>query len=182
MDAMDSKKDFSYNHTTFAKLPQFVSDLHRAGMKYVPMIDPGISNTQTPGTYFPYDLGIQMDIFIKNSSGQLIIGTVWPGNTVWPDFTDPKATVYWTKIFSDFHKVIEFDGSWLDMNEPSNYLADGSIYGCPNNSLEKPQYVPGTDGYNLWKTTLCMTSRQKAGLHYDVHNLYGITNAIATNT
>ena len=39
--------------------------------------DPGISNNQTPGSYLPYDLGVKMDIFIKNDSQQLLIGKVF---------------------------------------------------------------------------------------------------------
>nr|KAG5713836.1 hypothetical protein BaRGS_024463 [Batillaria attramentaria] len=36
--------------------------------------DPGISSTQTPGTYPPFDQGKQMDIFIKNASGEILVG------------------------------------------------------------------------------------------------------------
>ena len=38
--------------------------------------DPGISNTQPRGSYEPYDMGVEMDIFVKNSSNQLLIGRV----------------------------------------------------------------------------------------------------------
>ena len=172
--------DFTYDQKTYPKLPEFVSNLHKAGMKYVPMFDPGISANEKPGTYAPFDFGLQMNIFIRNSNGKPIIGRSHPGNAVWPDFTNPKAFLYWTKLFSDYHKSIEFDGSWIDMNEPSVF-AEGSIYGCPNTSLENPQYVPGAGSDELWHTTLCMSAQQKAGLHYDVHSLYGMTQAIATN-
>ena len=177
---MDNHLDFTYDHKAFAKLPQFVSELHKVGMKYVPMFDPAIGASEKPGISPAYDLGLQMNIFIKNSSGKPYVGKVWPGNSAWPDFTDPKATDYWTKLFSDFHKTIEFDGSWIDMNEPSNFV-DGSINGCPNTPLENPQYVPGAGNDDLKKSTLCMSGVQKAGLHYDLHNLYGFTEAIATN-
>lgn len=38
--------------------------------------DPGISSVQAPGTYPPYDQGVQMDIFIKNATGQILVGKV----------------------------------------------------------------------------------------------------------
>lgn len=180
IDAMRNNLDFTYDQKNFAKLPEFVSDLHKVGMKYVPMFDAGISASERLGTYPPFDLGMQLNIFIKNSSGQPYVGKVWPGKTVWPDFTDPKALVYWTKLFNDYHKVLSFDGSWIDMNEPSNF-GSGSLNGCPNTELENPQYVPKTDTNHLRDNTMCMSGRQKAGLHYDVHNLYGFTEAIATN-
>ena len=66
------------------------------------------------------------------------------------------------------------------MNEPSNFL-DGALNGCPNNSLENPQYIPGANNDPLRRHTVCMNAKQYAGLHYNVHNLYGFTEAIATN-
>ena len=67
-----------------------------------------------------------------------------------------------------------------DMNEPSNFYS-GSATGCPNNSLENPPYFPsGVDGGNLFHNTFCMSNLQYAGKHYDVHNLYGFTEAIVT--
>ncbi len=66
------------------------------------------------------------------------------------------------------------------MNEPSNFL-DGAFNGCPNNSLENPQYVPGAENDPLKQRTVCMSAKQYAGLHYDVHNLYALSEAIATN-
>lgn len=64
------------------------------------------------------------------------------------------------------------------MNEPSNFL-DGSINGCPNNNLENPPYSPG--GVKLAHKTVCMSAVQELGPHYDVHNIYGISEADATH-
>lgn len=38
--------------------------------------DPGISTTATPGTYAPFDDGIKRNIFIKNATGDVLIGEV----------------------------------------------------------------------------------------------------------
>lgn len=46
------------------------------GMHYIPLIDPGVSGSEKPGTYPPYDEGLQLDIFVKNSSGQPFVGKV----------------------------------------------------------------------------------------------------------
>ena len=67
---MDKDNDFTYDKKAFAGLPQFVDQLHDIGMKYIPMFDCGISSGETPGSYPPFDEGLAMDIFIKNSSGQ----------------------------------------------------------------------------------------------------------------
>lgn len=73
---MDNQNDFTYDKENYKGLPAFVKELHDKGMHYIPLIDPGVSASEKPGTYPPYDEGISMDIFVKNSSGQLFIGKV----------------------------------------------------------------------------------------------------------
>jgi alpha-glucosidase (family GH31 glycosyl hydrolase) len=76
-------------------------------MHYVVIVDPGVSGSEPPGSYPPYDRGLEMDVFIKNSSGNVFIGQVWnPNSTVWPDFTHPNATSYWTGLIGDFYKQV----------------------------------------------------------------------------
>ncbi|CAG9821832.1 unnamed protein product [Phaedon cochleariae] len=185
LDYMNDSNDFTYDKENFKDLPAFVKDLHSRGMHYIPLIDPGVSASEPSGTYPPYDIGIKMDIFVKNSSGQPFIGKdvkkVWNrASTVWPDFTHPTTVDYWTQMLNSLHEQIEFDGAWIDMNEPSNFLS-GSFDGCPNSTLDQPPYLPKIDGGVINYKTMCMSARQFAGRHYDVHNLYGLSEAIATN-
>nr|XP_022907549.1 lysosomal alpha-glucosidase-like [Onthophagus taurus] len=181
LDYMNSSNDFTYDHENFKDLPQFVKELHEKGMHYVPLIDPGISASEIKGTYPPYDIGIAMNIFIKNSTGQPFIGKVWNRvSTVWPDFTNPKTVDYWTLMLKSMHDKFQYDGAWIDMNEPANFLS-GSVNGCPNSDLETPPYVPGVLGGQLNYKTLCMTAQHYIGLHYDVHNIYGFSEAMVTN-
>ncbi|CAB0008487.1 unnamed protein product [Nesidiocoris tenuis] len=42
----------------------------KEGMHYVLILDPGVSGSEKPGTYPPYDKGLKMDIFVKDSSGK----------------------------------------------------------------------------------------------------------------
>lgn len=107
-----------------------------------------------------------------------MIGKVWnPKSTVWPDFTNEKAVDYWIQEFKTFYSKIKFDGAWIDMNEPSNMI-NGGFNGCPDDPLELPHYVPG--GELLSTKTICMTAKHKAGLHYNIHNLFGLYEAKAT--
>ena len=132
-------------------------------------------------TYPPYDDGVKLDIFIKNATNQILIGRLFQksGKTVWPDFSHPSATAYWLKQLQNFHKLVEIDGVWNDMNEISNFVK-GSRDGCPKkSSLEYPPYTPGNK--TLATATLCMSAKQHAGLHYNVHNLYSFYENIATN-
>lgn len=66
------------------------------------------------------------------------------------------------------------------MNEPSNFY-DGTPDGCSHNRLDNPQYVPGANTDPLRRRTVCMNAEQSIGVHYDVHNLYGFSEAIVTN-
>jgi len=68
------------------------------------------------------------------------------------------------------------------MNEPSNFI-DGDWEGCvfnDSNHWENPQYMPNVDGEKLNYKTICMSAKQHAGLHYNVHNLYGFSEAVTT--
>ena len=56
---------------------------------------------------------------------------VWPGLVAFPDFTHPKIYGYWENEIRKFHQTVEFDGLWIDMNEPSNFVM-GSVSGCPS--------------------------------------------------
>ena len=38
---------------------------------------------------------------------------VWPGNTVFPDFTHPDAVNYWYTHAKSFHDKVQYDGMWI---------------------------------------------------------------------
>lgn len=67
------------------------------------------------------------------------------------------------------------------MNEPSNFDDGEHKIGCDNsNSLNNPPYLPRVTGGTLYSKTICPSARQAAGQHYDLHNLYGTLETIAT--
>ncbi|XP_069511341.1 lysosomal alpha-glucosidase [Ambystoma mexicanum] len=180
LDYMDSKRDFTYNQQNFSDYPKMVQEFHQKGLRYIMIVDPAISSSGPPGSYKPYDDGLKRGVFITNSTGQPLIGKVWPGETAFPDFTNPETHSWWYDMVKEFHEAVEFDGLWIDMNEPSNFVA-GSLEGCPNNELENPPYVPGVIGGTLRASTLCASSQQHLSSHYNIHNLYGLTEAIASH-
>ncbi|CAG0893077.1 unnamed protein product [Cyprideis torosa] len=198
LDYMDNRKDFAFNQSSFAGLPRLVMDLHDSGRHYVPLIDPGISSAEKPGTYLPFDEGIELDIFVKDVKGapfegrvsevnilnpptNTTTGMVWnPVSTVWPDFTNPKAVSYWTTQLRRYHDQVPIDGAWIDMNEPSNFYS-GTKNGCPVTTWDNPPYLPAVAGGQLAYRTLCMTAQHAAGKHYDVHNIFGFSESVVTN-
>uniref|UniRef100_A0A8D0GY36 Lysosomal alpha-glucosidase n=1 Tax=Sphenodon punctatus TaxID=8508 RepID=A0A8D0GY36_SPHPU len=173
-------RDFTFNKAGFRDFPDMVRDFHQDGRKYIMIVDPGISSSGPPGSYKPYDDGLKRGVFILNATGKPLVGKVWPGPTVFPDFTNPETHQWWHDMVKDFHDQVPFDGMWIDMNEPSNFVA-GSLDGCPSNKLENPPYLPGVLGGSLRAGTLCASSRQHLSSHYNLHSLYGLTEAIASH-
>ncbi|NXN97370.1 LYAG glucosidase, partial [Rhinopomastus cyanomelas] len=180
LDYADAKRDFTFNKQSFKDFPEMVQDFHRRGLRYILIVDPGISSSGHPGTYKPFDEGLKRGVFIRNATGQPLIGKVWPGPTAFPDFTNPETHEWWHEMVKDFHDQVPFDGLWIDMNEPSNFV-EGSQDGCPSNNLEEPPYVPGVFGGRLRAGTICASSQQFLSSHYNLHSLYGLTQAIATH-
>ncbi|KAH9502338.1 hypothetical protein Btru_073493 [Bulinus truncatus] len=180
IDYMDGRKDWTYDKDKFSSLPDIVADLHNNLQRYIIMADPAISSEQPPGTYPPFDDGKQLDVFVKNATGDILIGSVWPGKTAFPDFFHPNAKQYWYKQANDFHRVLQYDGLWIDMNEPSSFV-DGSVTGCTNSSLDHPPFVPATiDGGSLISKTLCPSAKHYLSSHYNLHNMYGWSQANIT--
>ncbi|KGL86579.1 Lysosomal alpha-glucosidase, partial [Charadrius vociferus] len=179
IDYMDGYRDFTVDPQKFASLPSLVEDLHKHGQRYVMILDPGISSTNPHGSYWPFDEGLRRGLFLNTTQGQPLIGQVWPGFTAFADFSNPDTQQWWLENLQHFHAHVPFDGLWIDMNEPSNFM-DGSEDGCPPGELDSPPYTPAVLGDSLSAKTVCASAKQKASVHYNLHNLYGLMEAKAT--
>jgi lysosomal alpha-glucosidase len=181
IDYMRVHLDWTYDADgPYAGLPDVVQELHNHSQKYVIIVDPGISNA-FPDRYPPYDSGLKNGVFILNSTGDPLIGKVWPGTVVFPDFTNPKTTDWWYEQAKAFHDQLPYDGLWIDMNEPSNFVT-GSMSGCTSNNLDNPPFVPNVRDGLLHSNTICPSAHQYLGSHYNLHSLYGMTEAKATDS
>ena len=185
IDYMHNRNDFTIDPYNWGDLSQFVNEVHAEGRRFMPILDPAVSGSEPRGSYPPFDLGMEMDIFIKSAfdENQLAVGKVWnPETSIFPDFTNPLSDVWWSEMMLSLYKQIKFDGMWIDMNEPSNMDTNGEqMKGCPDNKLNNPQFVPGMSrGWFLWKQTICPSSQQFLGNHYDLHNMYGYFEAVRT--
>lgn len=105
-------------------------------------MDPAIHARFNEG-YAPLDTGLEMGVFVTNQSGGVLVGNVWPGDTVFPDFLSNDTSVWWSKQIAGFYEELQLDGFWNDMNEPQSFYC-GSDVGCPwEDTLETPPYTPG---------------------------------------
>uniref|UniRef100_A0A673W168 Alpha glucosidase n=1 Tax=Salmo trutta TaxID=8032 RepID=A0A673W168_SALTR len=179
LDYTDKHQVFTFDPQRFVDQPDMLKEFHQKGMKYILILDPGISSTSPPGTYPPFDKGQRRGVFIRNSTGQTLIGKVWPGPTALPDFTNPETQSWW----EDFIRYILFLLSLCsqDMNEPDSFV-QGCVEGCPDSDLDSPPYVPWVVGGQLNTGTLCMSAQQNQSTHYNLHNLYGLMEASATHS
>jgi alpha-glucosidase len=116
-----------------------------------------------PGqNYFPYDSGMAGDHFVKNPDGSVYTGRVWPGPSVFPDFTRQQTRAWWGTLYRDLlHSGVE--GFWNDMNEPS--IFDSPTATMPENvvhRIDEPGFAPRT------------------ATHAEIHDVYGMENSRAT--
>lgn len=179
IDYMEDFKLFTINKVNFTGLEDFVKDLHENKMKFVPIFEPAIEGSS--GDYYStVENGLKRDIFIRNDSDQLFVGKVWNKNSSYfVDFTNPQAAYWWSNEFKRYHDQLDFDGAWLDMNEPANFMNGPKEGSCPKNNWEDLQYVPG-NGEPAVRKSICLSNKQFLGRHYDIHNMYGMYEAKAT--
>lgn len=72
-------------------------------------------------SYYVFNQGLEKNFFQKRQNGQLFIPKVWPGESVFVDFTLPEARRWW----GDLHRAYTDNGVagiWNDMNEPSDFV------------------------------------------------------------
>ena len=120
IDYMDSYKVFTLAQNHFPEPATAFDKLNKAGRKVVPIFDPGVK--QEPG-YSVYERGRKADAFCQNPQGQEFVGLVWPGETVFPDFSLETARAWWSKEVADFVSLGIY-GAWLDMNDPATGAVD----------------------------------------------------------
>lgn len=193
IDYMEKYRDFTLDPVNYPKkeFGRFLETLHAKGQKYVPIIDAAIyaPKKEEEADYKPFVRGVEADAFIRNPDGSLYIGKVWPGNTVFPDWLESRATAWWTDELEILYKDLKYDGIWLDMNEVASFVEgsagkkDVSEYDAGGRNIARPPYT-----INTWQkpNTLEGHSISTIALHagdvteYDFHNLWGYQHSIAT--
>uniref|UniRef100_A0A8C1BIY9 alpha-glucosidase n=1 Tax=Cyprinus carpio carpio TaxID=630221 RepID=A0A8C1BIY9_CYPCA len=172
IDYMENKKIFTYDMEKFAELPQFADYMHDKGQKYIVILDPAVSTGQRiNGPYEALERGHAAKAWVTEPDGVTpLLGEVWPGETVFPDYTNQACIDWWVDEISRFHKEVKHDALWIDMNEVANFVK-GGINGCTDNKLNYPPFTPSILDDLMYSKTLCMDAKHKWGNHYDVHML-----------
>jgi alpha-glucosidase len=116
IDYMDHFRLFTWNRQAFPDPAELNRELQVAGIRTVTIVDPGVK--REPG-YAVYDSGREQRAFCQTASGREYVGKVWPGDTVFPDFTLESTRDWWAGRLADFLREGAVDGVWLDMNDPA---------------------------------------------------------------
>ncbi|MGW7419601.1 glycoside hydrolase family 31 protein [Streptomyces sp. NPDC054813] len=154
IDHYDAHQVFTVDHEHFPKLPTLAEELRRDGIRLVSIVDPAVKAASGNAVY---DSGMGVDAFVRDPSGRLVEGVVWPGEAVYPDFTHARVRKWWGGLYEE-RLAQGFAGFWHDMNEPTSFNAFG-------------------------ESTLPRASRHalegRGGDHREAHNVYALCMARA---
>ena len=161
IDYQDHNRPFTINREAFPDFPGMVSQLKAENFHLVTIADLHIAKLPDHG-YAPYDTGIAGDEFVHNPDGTVYTGIVWPGPSVFPDFTRQQTRAWFGTLYRDFYSM-GVAGFWDDMNEPS-------VFNTPTKTMpldvihriDEPGFITRT------------------ATHAEIHDIYGMQNSRAT--
>jgi alpha-glucosidase len=102
IDYQNKNRPFTVDTDRFPDMAKLLSDLKTMHIHTVLITDLHIANLPN-ADYFPYDEGIRGDHFVKNPDGTVYTGMVWPGPSVFPDFTRKASRDWWGSLYRDFY-------------------------------------------------------------------------------
>jgi len=160
IDYQDKNRPFSINTSAFPDISEMVKTLHAEKLHVVAITDLHIA--YLPGQdYAPFNSGTSGDEFVKNSNGTTFVGKVWPGPSVFPDFTRAQTRAWWGTLYKNFAQM-GIDGFWNDMNEPSVFNDLKTMPCSAVHRIDEPGFV------------------KRTATHCEIHNVYGMENSRAT--
>ena len=152
---------FTVDEKAYPNFSGMVKDLAQEKFKLVVITDLHIARQPNAG-YAPYDSGVAGDQFVKNPDGSTYVGQVWPGPSVFPDFTQARTRQWWGSLYKGF---IEdgVAGFWNDMNEPA-------VFNGPGKTMpDDVQHRIDEPGFS-----------KRTASHLEIHDVYGMENSRAT--
>jgi len=158
IDYQNGNAPFTVDHNKFPTFDKMISDLTAQGIHTVLITDLHVKKDAS-GAYAPYDSGAKEDVFLKRADGNTYVGTVWPGESVFPDFTLTRARDWWGGLYKNFADL-GVSGFWNDMNEPAIFLTSTKTMPLDvRHRLDDGTALP----------------------HLAIHNVFGMENVRATS-
>jgi alpha-glucosidase len=160
IDFQKDKRPFTVNTDAFPSFAKMIGDLRKQDYRVVAITDLHIAHLPS-SSYAPYDSGISGDHFVKNPDGSVFVGKVWPGPSVFPDFTQKASRDWWGTLYKQF-VADGVAGFWNDMNEPSVFNSELTMPGGTQHRIDEPGFA------------------SRIASHREIHNVYGMENSRAT--
>lgn len=161
IDYQVKNRPFTVNEQAFPNFAEMVKKLTDDHFHLVVITDLHIAKLPNEG-YSPYDSGTAGDHFVKNPDGSTYVGPVWPGPSVFPDFTQQQTRAWWGTLYKQF-VADGVSGFWNDMNEPA-------VFRYPSKTMpDDVQHRIDEPGF-----------AKRTANHLEIHNVYGMENSRAT--
>ncbi|MEU6840157.1 glycoside hydrolase family 31 protein [Streptomyces rubiginosohelvolus] len=157
IDHYDGHRVFTVDRERFPDLPALAKELRGGGVRLVSIVDPAVK--ADPGDAV-FDAGREVGgrgAYVRDARGRVVVGEVWPGACVYPDFTDPVVRDWWGSLYEE-RLAQGFSGVWHDMNEPVSFAA----FGDPSLPRSARHALEGAGGD-----------------HREAHNVYALAMARA---
>ena len=120
IDYMNGYRVFSWNRERFPDPQRLARELGEHNFRLITIVDPGV---KVDSQYRVYTEGRDNEHFCRRPDGTDYEGRVWPGTSVYPDFSSSRVRSWW----AEQHRSL-FDagvaGIWNDMNEPADFTGD----------------------------------------------------------
>lgn len=159
IDYQQENRPFTIDRNRFPDFSGMIAKLGAERLHVVAIADLHIAKVTG---YFPYDSGIAGDEFVRNPDGSVYTGVVWPGPSVFPDFTSAQTRRWFGSLYQSLYGM-GVSGFWDDMNEPS-------IFNSPTGTMPL-DVVHRIDEPGF---------RTRTATQAEVHNVYGMQNSRAT--
>ncbi|MET9348851.1 glycoside hydrolase family 31 protein [Streptomyces termitum] len=150
----DRHRVFTVDRERFPDLPGLARELREQGVRLVSAVGPAV--VAEPGDPL-YEEGRAAGAFVRDARGREVRGEAWPGECVFPDFTDPAVREWWGGLYEE-RLGQGFSGVWHDMNEPALLTP----FGEPTLPRSARHALDG-----------------RGGDHREAHNVYGLLMARA---
>uniref|UniRef100_A0A674D3B8 Glucosidase II alpha subunit n=1 Tax=Salmo trutta TaxID=8032 RepID=A0A674D3B8_SALTR len=142
----DGKRYFTWDPHKFPQPKDMLQGLLDKRRKMVTIVDPHI---KVDSSYKIHNEIRSKGFYVKSKDGGDYEGWCWPGNSGYPDFTNPEMRAWWASMFAydQYEGSMENMYTWNDMNEPS-------VFNGPEVTMHKDAL------HGNWENR-------------DLHNLYG---------
>ncbi|MFL0266551.1 TIM-barrel domain-containing protein [Candidatus Clostridium radicumherbarum] len=117
IDYMDGFRVFTWDKERFENPAETTRNLKEQGFKLVTIIDPGVKKDKG---YKIFEEGLKNNYFATDKDGVPYVNAVWPGDSLYPDFTNEKVRQWWAQNQELLLKE-GVAGIWNDMNEPASF-------------------------------------------------------------